>query len=534
MRATEPNAHGSDRRRALGALVLAASMLGGGCATLPPMLDVPKTPSTALVHPEATALGKTFGAEAERHRGLSGFGVLANGPASFALHLEMAARAERTLDVQYFLLHEDETGKLLLDALLEAADRGVRVRLLLDDAHAFDTGSMIRPLSVHPNIEIRIFNPWVMRSELQVVRWAEFAVGSRRLNYRMHNKVFVADNAIAITGGRNIGDPYFQASNQHNLGDFDLVVAGPMVRALSRSFDQYWNDKLAVPVEALGLTKPTAADVAATRRALAAHKAKMADSAYMRTLPRSDELADLLAGREKLIWAHAQLAYDAPEKAQVERDLKPGTLIWDRVAKLVNGAQHELIIISPYLVPGNAEMAIVERLRQRGVRVRLVTNSLASTDMPIAHAGYIDYRVPLLKAGCELYEVRPVPGEPEEHGLVHSGGSGAFGLHAKVFVVDRERVFVGSMNFDQRSLDVNTEIGIIVDSPKVADDVVKRFDRIIEPANSYRVTLRADGGIEWTTKENGRTVSVDHEPDVEASQLALIDLLSLLPIDSLL
>ena len=172
---------------------------------------------------------------------------LIDGAASFALHLEIAARAERTLDVQYFLLQQDDTGKLLLEALLEAADRGVRVRLLLDDAEAFDKGSTIRPLAAHPNIEIRIFNPFVVRRELSVFRWAEFIVGSQRLNYRMHNKLFIGDNAIAVTGGRNIGDAYFQASTVVNFGDFDLVVAGPMVRALSHSFDVYWNDRLAIP-----------------------------------------------------------------------------------------------------------------------------------------------------------------------------------------------------------------------------------------------------------------------------------------------
>ncbi len=238
------------------------------------------------------------------------------------------------------------------------------------------------------------------------------------------------------------------------------------------------------------------------------------------------------------MWAKATLAYDPPDKAQVERDGEPGRLMWKRVVTAVEGAQRELIIVSPYLVPGEAEMALIKRLRESGVHVRILTNSLASTDMPIAHAGYIRYRVPLLDAGCELYEVRPVPGEPETHGLVRSGGSGQFGLHAKVFVIDRQRVFVGSMNFDQRSLAINTEIGLIIDSHEIADEIARRFEAIVQPANSYKVALEpaAAGGrsIEWVTEEDGKTVTFNREPEVDTGKRALIDVFSVLPLDQLL
>ncbi len=525
-------------RAALGAALASLALLFAGCASLPPIIDAPKSASTALANPEATALGRQLEASARKHPGLSGFQLLADGPSSFTLHLEIAARAERTLDVQYFLLNQDDTGQLLLEALLEAADRGVRVRILIDDAEAFEKGSTIRPLAAHPNIEIRIFNPFVVRRELSVLRWAEFLLASRRLNYRMHNKLFVGDNAIAVTGGRNVGDAYFQASNVVNFGDFDLAVAGPMVRVLSRSFDLYWNDKLAVPIETLPLGKPSAADLEACRKALAAHKQKMAESDYVRSLPKDDRLAEILSGERPLIWAKAVLAYDPPDKSQVEQDGESWSLMWPRVAAAVGGARREVIIVSPYLVPGESEMALIRRLRERGVRVRLLTNSLASTDMPIAHAGYVGYRRPLLELGCELYEVRHVPGEPEEHGLVKSGGSGQFGLHAKVIVIDRQRVFVGSMNFDQRSLDINTEIGIVIDSPRIADEVAARFEAMTLPANSYRLVLKpaVTGAptIEWVTREDGKTVRFFTEPNVDLGKLALIDMLSLLPIDRLL
>ncbi len=230
----------------------------------------------------------------------------------------------------------------------------------------------------------------------------------------------------------------------------------------------------------------------------------MATSDYVRSLPAGDVLADILSGKKPLVWAKATLAYDPPDKAQVERDGEPGRLMWQRVAQAVESAQRELIIVSPYLVPGESEMALIRRLRERGVRVRMLTNSLASTDMPIVHAGYLRYRVPLLEAGCELYEVRTAPGEPEAHGLVKSGGSGQFGLHAKVFVIDRQRVFAGSMNFDQRSFDINTEIGLIIDSPQIASEITARFEAIAQPANSYKLVLdRAAGSVptvEWITE----------------------------------
>ena len=528
---------GAAAKRYLG--VAAAALLVAGCASLPPWLDGPKTASSSLAHPESTTLGRRTEELANAHAGKSGFRLILDGTESFALHLELARHAERTLDVQYFLLRQDDTGKLLLEALRAAADRGVRVRLLIDDAVKFEDDSAIRPLAAHPNIEIRIYNPFVARRELGLLRWAEFALEGERLNYRMHNKLFVADNAVALTGGRNVGDAYFQASTELELGDFDLLVAGPMVQQMSRSFDQYWNDRLAIPIESLPSGKPTQEEYERCREALMAHEAKMADSPYVRALPKHDLVAALLSGRAPLVWARATFAYDAPDKAQVTRDGQPGRLMWRRVVAAAEQARRELIIVSPYLVPGEPEMELLRRLRERGVRIRILTNSLASTDMPIAHAGYVRYRVPLLEAGCELYEVRPRLGEPRtEHGLIESGGSGHFGLHAKVFVIDRERVFVGSMNFDQRSLSVNTEIGVIIDSPEISKSIAARFAAIAQPANSYRLALvDAPGGghnLRWTTEVAGKEVTYTTDPDVDAGKRFIVEALSFLPIENLL
>ncbi len=524
----------------IAAFAFAAALMSAGCATLPPVLDVPKTQSSALANPETTTLGKRFDARAREHKGLSGFRVLPDGVEGFALRLRIAQQAQRTLDVQYFLLEQDDTGQLLLEALLAAADRGVRVRILLDDAEAFDAGSRIRPLAAHSNIDVRIYNPFLLRGQLGFMRWAEYLVGSRRLNYRMHNKLFVGDNAVAVTGGRNIGDSYFQASTTIEFGDFDLAVAGPMVRQLSQSFDRYWNDRLAVPAEAMPLGRPSERDLEGCREALAEHKRRMADSDYLREMPRGDPLADLQSGKAPLVWASAVLADDSPDKAQVIDGASPGRLIWQTVAAAAKGAKRELIIVSPYLVPAPAEMALIGGLRDQGVRVRILTNSLASTDMPIVHAGYIRYRIPLLEGGSELYEVRPLLGQPHtSHGVIKSGGSGRFALHAKVLIVDRQRVFIGSMNFDQRSMDMNTEIGLIIDSPQLSGQIAERFEAIAQPANSYRLVLEAAGGnswpsVHWVGSEDGYPVRLDSEPGVDLPKRALIESLSLLPLESLL
>ena len=522
-----------------------AALLFAGCASLPPGIDAPKVESFALAQPQATTLGKRFDARAKEHPGLSGFRLLMDGADSFALRIRIAEKAERTLDVQYFVLQQDDTGQLLLGALLAAADRGVRVRILLDDALGIDGGvndgaEKIRPLAAHENIEIRVFNPFVAPQQLVLLRAFEQLVQVGRLDYRMHNKLFVGDNSIAVTGGRNVGDEYFQASTALEFGDFDLAIAGPMVRDLSRTFDLFWNDRLAVPVEAQPLGKPSAADLAACRAALAEHNQKMKDSEFLGSLAKGDPVQDLLSGKKSLVWAKSALAYDSPDKASTVNGDQRGQLMWKRVAVAAKSVKSDLIIVSPYLVPGAAEMKLIEELRQRGVRVRILTNSLASTDMPIVHTGYRHSRVPLLQMGVELYEVRRHPGEPESsRGLIKSASSGAYALHAKVFLFDRERAFVGSMNFDQRSLRINTELGLIIDSPQIARQIAERFDAITQPANSYRLVLESSDAavgpsLRWVGVKDGSPVRLDTEPGVKPWKRGWVEALSLLPLDGLL
>ncbi len=539
-RAARTRAHSWSARLALVGMGLMSLL--AGCASLPPGSDYPKTASSALTRPEQTRLGHQLASAKAEHPGTSGFKLLPVGIDSFLLRMEMAQGAERTLDVQYFLIQSDETGQLLIEALLRAADRGVRVRVLLDDAGAFGRDAQIRTLAGYPNVELRLFNPFAYRGDLWFAHVAEYLGDASRLNYRMHNKLLVVDNEIGIVGGRNVGDEYFKGSLDFEFGDYDIIAAGPIVNQISNTFDAFWNSPMAIPVEALAGGKPSADDMDSYRGVLAAHRAQLieASATYMDALAAGEPLAAMLSGKSPLVWAKAEVIYDSPEKAKVQDGEQGGRLLRRRLGEVAQQVQSELIIVSPYLVPGPAGMKFFEELRARNVSVRILTNSLASTDMPIVHSGYRAFRAPLLEKGVELYEVRPVLGQRVVRGnQLKSPSSGLYALHAKVFVFDRDRVFVGSMNLDQRSLHLNTEIGLIIESPELARQIALRFADIAQPANSYVLMLgEADRfdqrHLVWRTLEDGKPVDFHEEPAVTFWQRLKVDMLSLLPLDELL
>jgi len=520
--------------------LLALAMLVAGCATVPPGSDYPRPASNALTHPEQTRLGRQLAPQLTAHPGVSGFRLLPVGIDSFLLRMEMAQQAERTLDVQYFVIENDDTGKLMQEALLQAADRGVRVRLLIDDEGSYGRASKLKPLAAHPNVELRVFNPSAYRGPVQFLHDVELLCDAGRLNYRMHNKLFVVDNEVGIIGGRNIGDAYFQEGPDFEFGDYDVIAAGAIVRSMSGSFDAYWNSPMAIPIEALFGGKPSAQALADYRDALAQHHAAMSAKDYMTRLSGGEPLRALLAGKSPWVWAHAEFIYDSPEKAKVEGGDVPGRLLRHRLGKAVEATRSELTIVSPYVVPGDSGLKFLAKLRQRDLQVRILTNSLASTDMPSVHSGYQAYRIPLLEMGVELYEVRPLLGRPVVRGdKLKSPSSGQFALHAKVFVFDRQRVFVGSMNLDRRSLHVNTEIGVIIDSPELARQISNRFAAIAQPANSYVLGLDdANAGgrpsLVWRTLEDDKPVEYHQEPSASIWLRAKVDLLSMFPLDELL
>jgi cardiolipin synthase C len=508
------------------------------CATLPGS-NYPKQASHALDRPEATSLGREIDAAARTHAGLSGFRFLASGEDGLRARVELADAAQKSLDLQYFLIQNDVTGKLLIGTVLRAADRGVHVRMLIDDTEDLARDKQITALAAHRGIEIRIFNPYYARGAFNVFRYGEFLV-DRRLNYRMHNKVFVADNAAAILGGRNIGDEYFAASAHIERGDFDVLAMGPIVRRISTTFDAYWNSDLAIPIEALLAAKPGNEALEAYRAELEQNRKNAQTSARVPDLATADPVHALLDGDGALVWSKAEVLYDNPDKSKVESGEKDGPLLRERLAQALDKVDGELLIVSPYLVPANDGMRLLEQLRSRGVRVRIVTNSLASTDFPAVHSGYEHYRTRMLDDGVELYEVRPAPEATDDHGQsLKSPSSGQFSMHAKLFVFDRQRVFVGSMNFDYRSLRLNTEIGLLIESPVLAKQASERFDAIAQPANCYIPHLAAPDAfghrqIAWRTEENGKTVELTTEPSGTLVRGLQASLLTLLPLDDLL
>ncbi|MEN3354651.1 MAG: cardiolipin synthase [Betaproteobacteria bacterium] len=530
MRATRSD---SFARRFAFLLVLVAFV--SGCATLPPGSDFPKTPSSALANASETRLGRHFDTAAREHNGNSGYRLISAGVDGLTARAEMIDAAERTLDLQYYIFRSDKTGRLLADALLRAADRGVRVRVLIDDGERVRGDEQIDLLDAHPNVEVRLFNPFGYRGHSKYIRAVEFLLNARRLDYRMHNKLFVVDNAAAIIGGRNIGDEYFQVDPESQFGDDDIFVAGPMVPQLSSTFDEYWNSALVIPVRALGRGRPSQAALDSFRAELTAHRRALAADRtdYLGRIAKGDPLAGLLSGTVPLVWTGAQLVYDSPEKRRVDRGQQPGNLIFPPVMDAARAVQSELLIVTPFFVPGPSGMELFDELRQRNVRVRVLTNSLEATPELLAHAGYVHYRRALLEQGMELYEVRAQLGSATGSGASPTMATyGKYALHAKLFVFDGARVLIGSINFDLRSKHRNTEIGLIIDSPALAQQTARRFAALVQPANSYELVLsREHGALVWRTQDNGTHVEYDREPAGSESRRLKVMLLTLLPLD---
>lgn len=511
----------------------------GGCASLPPGSDFPKTASAALGHPEQTRLGRQFEQAGREHGGNSGFRIVPAGVDGFLLRMQMINAAERTIDLQYFIFRGDETGRLLTDAILHAADRGVHVRVLIDDGETVAGDGQIAMLEAHPSIEIRIFNPFVYRGHTMAFRAVEFMFNASRLDYRMHNKLLVIDNSIALIGGRNIGDQYFQVDPDGQFADDDVFAAGPVAHPLSGTFDEYWNSALAIPVQALAGEKTSHADLSEHRQVLKQETRQLkADGIdYVKRVASGEPFAAMISGRLPLIWAHAQVVCDSPDKKKVESGAMVGRLMQRSVAQATSAVQSELLMITPYLIPGKEGMQLFKDLRQRNVRVRILTSSLESSTVLAAQSGYMHYRVPLLESGVELYEIRALLGNSRGSGqTVAISDYGNYALHAKMFVFDRQRLFIGSMNFDQRSMHLNTEIGLIIDSPELAQQVVARFDAMVQPANAYSLALRPSEtgrapSLVWRTQEDGKVVEYGTEPARSDWQRIKVNLLTLLPLD---
>jgi len=479
-----------------------------GCAVLPS--HVAKDRSEALQDPASTSLGRLGWRESEG-RNLSGIRLLSSGAEAFESLIALTDRAERTLDLQYYLIAQDESARILLQHVRAAAERGVRVRILVDDLNTAGEDRRLMHLGQHPNIEVRVFNPFPGGRLALWTRFLASASDIPRINHRMHNKLFVADNALAITGGRNIGDGYFTRDKSSNFIDLDVVAAGAIVPQLSASFDAFWNSRYAYPIASVAAPVP------------AESEPKWLDDTV------AAEGADFL-GREidtgflELSWVPASVLADRPAKIASEASPEEEETIANDISALMRSAQKEVIVISPYFVPGKDGIALLRGLVRRGVHIRVLTNSLASTDAPLAHIGYSRYRVELLHLGIELSEVRPKLGVSRVR--FHPFRSAAASLHAKAIVIDEKTVFIGSMNMDYRSARTNSELGIVLRSADIAHQVISLLDDI-SADGSYRLELEDHTNrIEWLSG-SGPDLRIWHrDPEATRLQRLTVDLLA--------
>ena len=481
-----------------------------GCASV--RLDVPRVPSHAITDGERTALGRAFAQQAAQHPGLSGFQIMATGHAAFVARTGLADAAERTLDLQYYSVSDDLTSDLLLLRVVAAAERGVRVRILLDDISALTRRFARRASAAHAEIQVRLFNPFLSGGASSLGRLGEFVFDGSRLNRRMHNKLWVADNAAAVTGSRNLGDEYFGTHAVNNFSDVDLLAAGPIAAELSRSFDAYWNSAAAVPMEAFA-ERPDAVESRRVRQALHARAANCQDLPPCGWLRPDGFLTALRSASVPLAWARARLIYDHPDqgKASAASGIEHG-FIDDHASGSRTGA--ELLIVTPYFIPSEDGLRHLGEMRERGVRVAVLTNSLASTDSLAAHAGYARHRPALLRKGVGLFELRPQ--SDVGHRRSHRWGTASpASLHAKIIVKDRALAIVGSQNQDPRSRLHNTEAWITLDSAELAEELAALFEEGADPHHAFKVERNEAGGLDklaWSTQVEGTTVRYNREP----------------------
>ena len=504
-------------------MMFAAMALLQACTPLP-SLDG-RSSSKALHDTQESRLGKAVLQLVQAHPGKSGIFALGNGLDAFAARVLLAESSERSLDIQYYIWKGDMTGILLFEALHRAADRGVRVRLLLDDNNTSGLDAWLGALDSHPNIEVRLFNPFMHRRWRVVDYLADFS----RLNRRMHNKSFTADNQVTIVGGRNVGDEYFDAGQAVSFADLDVLAIGPVVNDVSTDFDRYWASGSSYPARrVLQASSPQAlADLAAA----AAHAERdPAVARYVQAIAGLPYVRQVLARELPFEWAATRMVSDDPAKGlgRAAQD----ELLWSRLDQILDSPQRELELVSAYFVPGKKGAEYFAELARRGVKVTILTNSLAATDVPAVHAGYARRRKPMLEAGVVLFEMNGTlaPASTTRHGPM---GSSSASLHAKTFAVDRSRVFIGSFNFDPRSAQLNTELGFVIDSPAIAGTMAEAFTASI-PAGAYQVRLSDAGKLQWVEQRDGRQIVHDEEPDTGFWLRAFVAVLSVLPIEWLL
>ncbi|KAB0502887.1 MULTISPECIES: phospholipase D family protein [Pseudomonas] len=484
------------------------ALLLAGCATT----RLPHDFSEAIPASDS-AFGRSIQAQAAQHEGRSGFRLLPNSSEAFRARAELIRNAQKSVDLQYYIVHNGLSTRALVREILLAADRGVRIRMLLDDTASDGQEEVIATLAVHQNIYIRVFNPLHLGRSTMVTRTMGRLLNLSQQHRRMHNKLWLADNSAAIVGGRNLGDEYFDAKPDLNFTDMDLLCIGPVAEQLGHSFDQYWNSALSQPISDFLLNKPTAEDLLKSRQRLeqSLQTTRIENTALYDHLMTYRTQPQLENWRKQLIWAHSKAMWDAPSKVLADDEPARALLMATQLRPELDSVSKELIMISAYFVPQKPGMLYLLGRADAGVDVRLLTNSLEATDVPAVHGGYAPYRKTLLEHGVKLYEVRRQPDDPSGGSSFGFSGGSDSSLHTKAMILDKQKVFIGSFNFDPRSVLWNTEVGVLVDSPELAGYMRKLALEGMVPAVSYQARLE-NGEVVWVTEDDGRLHTLHKEP----------------------
>lgn len=472
------------------------------CASLKERPELP--PESALPIAQTTDLDRLLESQEASHPGQSAFRLVKEGPEAFASRAQSARMAGRSLDVQTYIWHADLTGLYLAGELLRAADRGIRVRILMDDMDARAKNAGFAALAAHPDIDVRMFNPFASRSGIAGFV-GEGLTSFKRINRRMHNKTWIADNRIAIAGGRNLGDEYFGASDEVNFVDLDFAMAGPVVRDASASFDRYWNSASAYPMEFLDKEAVSEAALQKLRTYLAQHTEDAERSRFASDLRGDNAVRRMFAGDWPMQWSPVyQFVADDPAKVTMTKRDAERTQVGSLLLPALEATQSQASVISPYFVPGKNGAAGLAKVAQAGKQMRILTNSLAANDVAAVHGGYSAYRRQLLEGGVQLWELKPEDGRKADSSLFGSSGAS---LHTKALTVDHRVIFVGSYNLDPRSTWLNCEQGVLVESEVLARELEEIFATQTAGDRAWHVTLQ-DDKLQW----NDGTATFDSDP----------------------
>jgi len=484
------------------------ALLLAGCATA----RLPHDYSEALPATDSS-FGRSIQAQAAPHEGRSGFRLLPNSSEAFRARAELIRNAQKSIDLQYYIVHNGLSTRALVRELLLAADRGVRIRMLLDDTASDGQEEVIATLAVHPNIQVRVFNPLHLGRSTIATRTMGRLLNLSQQHRRMHNKLWLADNSAAIIGGRNLGDEYFDAKPDRNFTDMDLLCIGPVAQQLGHSFDQYWNSALSQQISDFVLNKPTADDLQQSRQRLeqSLQSTRIENQALYNHLMTYRTKPQLEKWRKELIWAHGKAMWDAPSKVLADGEPARALLMATQLRPELDRVNKDLILISAYFVPQQQGLRYLTGRADAGVDVRLLTNSLEATDVPAVHGGYAPYRKTLLEHGVKLYELRLQPDDPSGGSSRGFSGGSDSSLHTKAMILDKQKVFIGSFNFDPRSVLWNTEVGVLVDSPELAGYMRDLALEGMDPSVSYQARLE-NGEIVWIAEDDGRLHTLHKEP----------------------